>query len=285
MVWTCKNKSQGRGLISNAKRRSANRWLLLVLAVTGSITETHAQSSIKHQGAAKPSTTKITEWQDEASAGIHFLHQIFPDINPRSKIIVLDNQDWRHSPSGLYSFGIFVCEPEPPPTDEQRRDILTRFDIHCSTLTIWADFLMGGSQLGRVPDWILIGRPNQDKHSSELSALLQAHQEWTETQVEDAMRTAGVKYGKGSRAEVIALIRYSVRNLEPFLGRLRIDSIDYSFVRPADGKEFLPPAWRVEAQPLGQDTKKPWTTYVLVFSGFDGTFQSETKFLRLPKSQ
>jgi hypothetical protein len=143
---------------------------------------------------------------------------------------------------------------------------------------MFADFLMGGTQLGPVPGHINIGRPDLDKRWSELSTTLQAHPEWSKAQKEDAMRQAGVKYGENSHDEVIGPINDSMKKLEPFLGRLITDSVDYSPPVQLVSSKLSTPAWEVEAHPAGQDKKKPWTAYVLIFSAFDGSFESERRF-------
>lgn len=258
-------------------------YLLLALVITMASSGGFAEAPSKGRTRGGPLPTQTTEWHNEVSAGVHFLHQLFSDVNPKSKMIILDNRDWGHSQGGLLAFMVYVCEPDSPPTEEQQRDILTAYNIHCSSLTMYADFLMGGSQLGRVPASVIIRRPALDKRWNELSAILLSHSEWSKTQVEDAMRKAGVKYGGDSHDEVLGPIHDSLKKLQPFLGKLIIDSIDYSPPnRPTDAKELLPPVWRVEAHPSGQDKKKPWTTYVLIFDAFDGAFESEQKSISKP---
>jgi hypothetical protein len=259
-------------------------WLLLAFALAIGSSDGHAQSVSKGAARARLSPAHITGWEYDLSGALNFLHQLFPDLNPKSKTIILDDGPWGHSPAGLLpagllSFTTYVCEPDLPPTEEQRLDIVSRYEIHCSAVTMYANFLMSGSQLGRVPSHIIIGRPAFNKRWSDLSAILQAHPGWSRAQVEDAMRAAGVKYGQGSRDEVIGSIHGSVKKLQPFLGKLVIDSMDYSPPDlPLSSKELSPPAWRVEAHPAGQDKAKPRIKYVLIFSAFDGAFESEMKF-------
>jgi hypothetical protein len=138
---------------------------------------------------------------------------------------------------------------------------------------------MGGSQLGPVPIWILTRRPAIEKRWNELATLLSAHPEWSKAQVEDSMKASGVKYGADSHNKVLGPILDSLNKLEPFLGKLTIDSMDYAPPRLTDTKELLPPAWIVKVRQSVRDARKPVTTYVLTFNVFDGAFESEQKFI------
>lgn len=261
----------------------------LLFAFAVATAEGHAEVASKGVVQTRRSPVQITEWEDGVSGGLNFLHQLFPDTNPGSKEIILNNENWGHYsggplPKGLLSFAIFVCQPDLSPSEEQRQDLLNRYKLHCSVLTMFADILLSSSQLGKVPSHINIGRPALDKRWSELSAVLLAHPKWSPAQVEQAMQAAGVKYGKNGHDEVLGPIEDSVKKLEPFLGKLTIDSIDYS--PPSQllsSNKLSPPVWRVEAHPSGQDKRKPWTTYVLIFSAFDGAFESEHSFLKVLK--
>ena len=265
--------------------------LLLAFLVTIGGGEGKAQAVSK--GGVQPSLSdgRITEWEDSVTGALHFLHRLFPDIDPKSKTIILDNNRWGHGPAEsddiklghsstrLFSFAVFVCEPNETLSGEQSRDTLNNRTLHCSELMIFADILLSSSQLGLVPSHINIGRPAADKRWDELSATLLAHPQWSKAQKEEAMRLAGVKYGENSHDEVIGPINDSVRKLKPFLGNLVIDSVDYlPPSQPLSSSKLLPPVWNVEAHPLGQDQKKRSIKYVLVFNAFDGSLASVHHF-------
>lgn len=118
-----------------------------------------------------------------------------------------------------------------------------------------------------------------EKRWNEIATLLTAHPEWSKAQVEDSMRASGVKYGADSHNRVLGPIRDSLKKLDPFLGRLTIDSMDYAPPRLTETKELLPPAWIVNVHQSVKDARKPVTTYVLTFNVFDGAFESEQKFI------
>jgi hypothetical protein len=256
--------------------------LALTIGVGSGVSQAQATTSKGDKG--RPLPPQITEWNHEVSAARYLLVQQFPGVNPKSKIIILDNADWSHLSAGLLHFTVFVCDPDSAPNEEQRKDILTRYKIHCSALTMYADFLMGGSQLGRVPNWIIIGRPDLDKQWKELSAILLSHPEWSNVQVEDMMRGSGVKFGADSHDKVISPIRDSVKKLEPFLGKLAIDSVDYSPPILTDKSQPGPPAWVAKVHPLGQNKTRSWARYVLAFNAFDGALESVTTFNELGSS-
>jgi hypothetical protein len=247
-----------------------------VLAGVGVI---HAQATSKATEQGAPSTARITEWEDDVSGAILFLHQLFPDINPKSKAIVQNNLEWRMSPGGMVAFRINICEPDVPNPNrnaEEARDFFAHPDIQCSVLTIQADFLMTGSQLGPVPAHIFIWRPSIEKRRSELAALLLAHPDWSEEQAEEAMKASGVRYGKGAHNDVIGLIHDAWPKLEIFFGKLKLDSIEYFPPLLTEPKLPVGPSWIVKVHPSEQDPTKPRNSYTLVFNSFDGAFESET---------
>src|SRR5277367_2996802 len=93
-------------------RRSRKSLFLAFMLAGAGITHAQAPSKAAEQGA--PSPAQITEWEDAVSGAIHFLHELFPDINPKSKSILENNRDWRSSPGGVGSFSIDICEPDVP---------------------------------------------------------------------------------------------------------------------------------------------------------------------------
>lgn len=204
---------------------------------------------------------------------------MFPEINPRSKSIIQNNLDWRMSPGGVVSFMIDVCEPDvpnPKRNEEDARDFFTHSDIQCSVRTIQADFLMTNSQLGPVPAHIFIWRPDIEKRWSELAALLVAHPDWSEEQVEKTMKAFGVKYGKASHDDVIGLVHDTWPKLEIFFGKLKLDSMEYFPPLLTEPKLPVGPSWIIKAHPSEQDPTKPRNSYTLTFNSFDGAFEGET---------
>ena len=241
------------------------------------ITHAQAPSKAAEQGALSPA--QITEWEDAVSGAIHFLHELFPDINPKSKSIIENNRDWRSSPYGTGSFSIDICEPGVPNrnrNDEEARNFFAHPDIQCSVRTIQANFLMTGSQLGPVPASIGIWRPDIEKRRSELAGLLVAHPNWSEEQVEKAMKASSVKYGKGAHNDVIGLLHDAWPKLEIFFGKLKLDSIEYFPPLLTEPKLPVGPSWLIKVHPSEQDPTKPQNSYTLTFDSFDGAFEGET---------
>lgn len=265
--------------ISHSRLRKSRTCLLLACVLATVSIKSYAQAVSKTNEQGNPSPARMTEWEDDVSGATHFLHELFPDINPKSKSIIENNRDWRSSPGGIGAFTIYVCEPDFPSRNEElKHDFLTRFDIQCSVLTIQATFLMSGSQLGPVPAEIFIGRPAIDKRWSELAALLLAHPSWSEGQVEDAMKASGVKYGKGGHNDFVSLLHDAWPKLEAFFGKLKLDSMYYSPPILTDPSQPVAPAWVARVHPSEQDMTKSGTRYLLMFNAFDGTFESEQIF-------
>jgi hypothetical protein len=238
----------------------------------------HAQANPKSAEQSAASPARITEWEDDVSGAILFLHQLFPDINPKSKSIIQNNRDWRSSPAGVGSFTVDICEPDvsnPNRNEEEARGFFAHPDIQCSVLTIQAGFLMTSSQLGPVPASIGIWRPDIEKRRSELAALLVAHPKWSEAQVEEAMKTSGVKYGKSAHHDVNRLLHDAWPKLEIFFGKLKLDSMEYFPPLLTEPKLPVGPSWIIKVHPFEQDPTKPRNSYTLTLNSFDGAFEGE----------
>ena len=182
------------------------------------------------------------------------------------------------SPGGMVAFRIDICEPDvsnPNRNEEEERNFFAHPDIQCSVLTMSATFLMTGSQLGPVPASIGIWRPDIEKRRSGLAALLVAHPNWSEAQVEEAMKASGVKYGKGAHDDVMGLVHDARPKLEIFFGKLKLDSMEYFPPLLTEPKLPVGPSWIIKAHPSEQDPTKPRNSYTLVFNSFDGAFESE----------
>jgi hypothetical protein len=253
----------------------ASGLVALILVVAGSIPSA-GQTPTTDQKGKQPLPHQITAWEDDVSGAIQLLHTAFLDIDSKSKMVIVNNRDWGHSAGGMMAFRVDVCEPDfPNRTAELQHDFLTRYDMQCSVLALSADFLMSGSQLGPVPAWVRIWRPEFDKRWRELATLLASHPEWSEAQVADALKASGVKYGAWNRSGVEMLIHNALPKLEPFFGKLTVDSIAYSPFDVENHENPRPPAWLIEVHPAGQDKRRPQTSYVLTFNIFDGIFESE----------
>jgi hypothetical protein len=269
------------GAADTTRRRMPNRGskrCLLLVFLLATLVMSHAQSATEHPKPEAASPTRITIWEDGVSGAILFLHQLFPDINPKSKSIVQNDRDWRSSPGGIGSFRINICEPDvsnPRRNEEEARDFFAHADVQCSVLTIQAGFLMTGSQLGPVPASIGIWRPEIEKRRTALAALLVAHPSWSEEQAEEAMKAAGVRYGKDAHNDVAALLRDAWPKLEIFFGKLKLDSMEYFPTLLTEPKLPVGPSWIIKAHPSEQDPAKYGNSYTLTFSSFDGAFEGE----------
>jgi hypothetical protein len=267
--------------IRNLHSRLRKDWACLLLAVVfvaiSSKSYGQAASMTGGQGSASPA--RITEWEDDVSGAFHFLHVLFPDIDPKSKSIIQNNRDWGTSPGGIGSFTIHICDPDFPSRNEElQRDFFTRYDIQCSVLRIEATFLMSSSQLGPVPTQISIFRPDLDKRWRGLAALLVAHPNWSEAQMEEAMKASGVKYGASGHNDMIGLLQDVWPKLEVFFGKLKLNSMEYFPPFLKEPSQPVAPSWLVRVHPVEQDVTKPRTEYLLIFNAFDGTFESEHIF-------
>src|SRR5436305_171459 len=81
-----------------------------------------ARTNPNNTPGVQSATAQMTEWDDAVPAAVRFLHELFPDINPRSRVLIEDNDEWSHSQRRLNTFTINVCDPV----------FSTELKIHCS---------------------------------------------------------------------------------------------------------------------------------------------------------
>lgn len=73
------------------------------------------------------STAQIDKWTHDVSGAMEFLHELFPDINPKAKSIIENQRDWQQSGRGVGSFTVYVCEPDRPDHNRKlKSDFFTR---------------------------------------------------------------------------------------------------------------------------------------------------------------
>src|SRR6266700_4092363 len=153
--------------------RFTETWLLLAFVLAIARIEGHAQAVSKGGVQSRPSPAEITEWRDDVSGAVHFLHIMFPDVNPKSKLIIVNIRDWERGPGGIGPFTIYVCEPDSFRRNvELQQSSSTRNDIQCSALSLRATFMIAGSKIGPVPGQIMIGRPIVEESWNKLATLL-----------------------------------------------------------------------------------------------------------------
>jgi hypothetical protein len=86
--------------------RLTEAYLLLALFVAIGISEGHAQAARKVRAQGNFSSARITEWQDGVSGGLNLLHELFPNVDLKSKTVILNNEDWGHPSARIFSFAI-----------------------------------------------------------------------------------------------------------------------------------------------------------------------------------
>lgn len=67
---------------------------------------------------------------------------------------------------------------------------------------------------------------NSDKQE-DLNKLVDSHPEWSETQVTEALVSAGAKFGPGEKVKLLA--GFPAQNLEQVVGKIHITSSEFTF--------------------------------------------------------
>lgn len=133
-------------------------------------------------------------------------------------------------------------------------------------------------QISPGPDGILnmqsIGRDVNQDSVKKLDELVASHPEWSDSQVISAVESSGAKYPPSRKQDLIRSL--PLRELEPFVGRIRIDSVTFDL--RTDGEPPTPLLdWSVDF--TASTSGKPSRRYFLVLEPFDGQV---TIFARRP---
>jgi hypothetical protein len=112
---------------------------------------------------------------------------------------------------------------------------------------------------------------NDRKADNEAYAIVGAHPQMTYAEVVATLKQHGTKYGPGDRDQLARDL--PLKQLEPFLGKLQIDSIDFPHMdedhNPVPWVDrWLAPDWTVKAHVTTKDGAK--VAYELKFSHLNG---------------
>jgi hypothetical protein len=97
-----------------------------------------------------------------------------------------------------------------------------------------------------------------------LAKTVDEHPEWTETGIAKALKEAGGRYSPEKRRDFIASLPLAA--LEPYLGRLTIDSVQFWGRDPEQVRQTL--TWEVAVTAHRND--KTTVKYVLIFEPLNG---------------
>jgi hypothetical protein len=90
-------------------------------------------------------------------------------------------------------------------------------------------------------DSLANGRKNE-----RIRDIVNAHRDWSDRQVVQALKKQGAKYGPDDRAAFLAAL--PLAKLEPFLGNLRVRSVEFSLRHDQPGGSFAELWWNVETE-------------------------------------
>jgi hypothetical protein len=105
---------------------------------------------------------------------------------------------------------------------------------------------------------------------------LNAHQEWTEAEIADALTSAGAKFGPAKEQEFRATLPTALKTLEEAFGPMRLHKVSFlkpSFWKPPNAERPVsfgfPAYWKVIVVPL----QHPKDRIVMFFDPFEGQLQ------------
>lgn len=121
-----------------------------------------------------------------------------------------------------------------------------------------------GRLMGFTAEGPVIGDRDAD---NRFEAFVQTHPDMTNAEIVAARKKSGAKYGPDDKDEFIKDL--PLRNLEPFLGKLELLSVENSFPLVKDGNHVgLWPQWTVQVLAAQRDGTK--VKYELTFDHFKG---------------
>jgi hypothetical protein len=219
--------------------------------------------------------------------GQAFLRALYPELNGKRYIVTIESSVPFDDPAPTaYWFMLTVGEgakftikscclggymgeiipaPGPPPPEgtppytpapvAPKKPPIRNPDIDERGAEHFRQYLSAGftfDRQGRLKDFTAEGRAISDREADEkIAEIVSAHPEWTEAQVIAAVKENGTKYGPNDREEFTKNLPF--QKLEPFLGRLKLESVSFE---PLDDRQTGMsswPTWTVEASAKQKD--------------------------------
>jgi hypothetical protein len=112
--------------------------------------------------------------------------------------------------------------------------------------------------------------------NSQISQSVNAHRNWTDSQIARALKDAAAKYGPEDKSKFIRAL--PLRELTPFLGPLTIKSVEFQMRHGQTGGALAELFWVVEG--VASRTNGQLHNYMLCFEPFDGKL---TSLRRIPQ--
>jgi hypothetical protein len=127
-------------------------------------------------------------------------------------------------------------------------------------------------QYGRVQELRAYSDAVHEQQLDALRNLVESHPEWSDAQAADALKKAGARFGPSDKEAFINSLPFS--KTERFLGRLKIESVDFEYPDPKRTGEFASGAliWIVRA--VGELPDGTHPRYGFSFEPFEGKLTS-----------
>jgi hypothetical protein len=134
--------------------------------------------------------------------------------------------------------------------------------------------ILGGSfwlppiEYGRVRELHAYSDAVHQRQREQLHDLVASHPEWSNTQIANALKQAGARFGPDDKEAFVKSL--PLNKAERFLGKIKITSVEFDYPRRDQNGRFtlINLSWIVQAEAELPDGTHP--TYTIVFEPFEG---------------
>jgi DNA (cytosine-5)-methyltransferase 1 len=243
-----------RKLMLDCQTRRALISLVAFAVVLSSVTAVFCQSPVRGQLSALEITRK-------------FLRALYPELADKQYAMCAStfaqfDQGWPFIPFLDVTVGRGSCDPSKDgsfgvPQDTELRKVLSgRFEFDANGLLVDV-FVQSDSLLSRTDN-------------ERIRKVVDMHQDWSDQQVADALKSAGAKFGPDDRKALTEKI--PVNALEPFIGKFQIESSEFRLRHKQEPTSLAELYWTVDGESTVSDGRKlHWS---LILEPFEGRLTS-----------
>jgi hypothetical protein len=163
------------------------------------------------------------------------IRTFYPDLNGYLSPVITEHNRWFQKVRGsFFSIGFYDLNPKGESVP-----------CWCSAPALHGLFLFNWTTREKYLMNLWLGGPVVDSRVEKVAQEVKQHPEWSDAEVIVALNRAGARFGPDHKADFLRAL--PLAKLEPFVGKLKIESADF-FVRYTDDKADIPLIWHVQAK-------------------------------------
>ena len=215
-----------------------------------------------------------TRPDDYIARAKQFLRAFYPYLDYNLRAVIIDGSRLIESGSvgsdRMNVFDIELHDMDPKPRTSSA-------PCWCSSPKLSATFLFNWQSVAKELLTMTSGGPILDARTAKFREDMKSHPAWSDTQVSDALKAAGARFGADQKAGLLRVL--PLQELKSFTGDLEVVSVEFH-LRDIDSegkRSAVNPYWAVKANWHGPDGQERGCN--LTFEPFEGKLLS---FYRLP---